>query len=48
LYSNPGSRKRAERSIKPGHTTSPLASIVRLALQPVGGEPMAATLPASM
>src|SRR5438067_91244 len=47
LYSKPGSRKRADRSIKPGATTCPLASIVRLAVHPAGAWPIAAILPAA-
>ncbi len=48
LYSNPGSRRHADRSMSPGATTQPLASIVRLALHPAGAVPIAATLPAAM
>ncbi len=48
LYSSPGSRRRAERSIRPGHTTMPAASMIRLACQPSGAAPTAATLPAAM
>jgi hypothetical protein len=34
LYSKPGSRSRAERSMKPGQTTKPLASMTLSALPP--------------
>src|SRR4029453_11240243 len=47
LYSKPGSRNRADRSMKPGATMHPFASIVRLALQPAGACPIAATFPAT-
>ena len=36
LYSKPGSRRRADKSINPGATTRPFASSVRLALHPAG------------
>src|SRR5207244_2373893 len=48
LYSNPGSRRRAEQSMRPGQTTSPRASIARCVCQPGGVPPIAATLPAAM
>ena len=36
LYSKPGSRRRAERSTRPGQTTRPVASMVPSARKPVG------------
>src|SRR5258706_5392704 len=38
LYSWPGSRSRAERSMKPGETTRPFASITRSAFSPFPSE----------
>ena len=46
LYSKPGSRRCVWRSMKPGQTTSPLASIVSLASLPALG-PTSATRPSA-
>src|SRR3989442_1152624 len=48
LYSKPGSRSRAERSIRPGQTTRLAASMVRSARNPAGALPSATIFPAEM
>ena len=48
LYSKPGSRNRAARSMKPGQTILFAASITRLALNPSGALPTPTTFPAAM
>src|SRR5205085_2596812 len=47
LYSSPGSRRRTDKSMRPGHTTRPLASMIRFSCQPSGGLPTPTTLPAA-
>ena len=45
LVSSPGSRSRARRSTRPGHTTRPAASTARSAVKPSGSSPSPTTRP---
>src|SRR5690606_32200038 len=47
-YSKPGSRSRAARSMSPGQTTRPVASMTRSASKPSGAWPWATMRPLAM